>query len=66
MAQREVLQFAKQTADNPPEAIGLYSSRLIEGVSVEDTAEILGIRSKAVRPGYIGSASSWTGRSVLH
>jgi RNA polymerase sigma-70 factor, ECF subfamily len=50
MAQRQILQLVEQATDNLPEAYRLvFITRVIEGMSVEDTAEILGIRPETVK-----------------
>ncbi|QEL26492.1 RNA polymerase sigma factor [Bosea sp. F3-2] len=50
MAQRQILQFVERATDNLP---GVYRSvfmaRVIEGLSIEETAELLGIRPETVK-----------------
>jgi RNA polymerase sigma-70 factor (ECF subfamily) len=50
MAQRELLQLVEQATDNLPEAFRtVFITRVIEGMSVEDTAELLGLHPKTVK-----------------
>jgi RNA polymerase sigma-70 factor, ECF subfamily len=50
MAQRQILQLVEQATDNLPEVYRIvFVTRVIEGLSVEDTAEILGIRPETVK-----------------
>ncbi|MBX9819226.1 RNA polymerase sigma factor [Afipia birgiae] len=50
MAQRQLLQLVEQTTDNLPEVYRVvFITRVIEGLSVEDTAEILGLRPETVK-----------------
>lgn len=50
MAQRQILQLVEQAADKLPEAYRIvFITRVIEGMSVEDTAEILGVRPETVK-----------------
>jgi RNA polymerase sigma-70 factor (ECF subfamily) len=50
MAQRELLQLVEQATDNLPEAFRVvFITRVIEGMSVEDTAELLGLRPETVK-----------------
>jgi len=50
MAQRQILQLVEQATDNMPEAFRLvFVTRLIEGMSVEETAELLGIKPETVK-----------------
>ena len=50
MAQRQILQLVEQATDNLPEVYRIvFITRVIEGMSVEDTAEILGIRAETVK-----------------
>ncbi|MDB5619914.1 RNA polymerase sigma factor [Tardiphaga sp.] len=50
MAQRQILQLVEQATDNLPEVYRIvFITRVIEGMSVEDTAEILGIRPETVK-----------------
>jgi RNA polymerase sigma-70 factor, ECF subfamily len=50
MAQRELLQLVEQATDNLPEVYRtVFITRVIEGMSVEETAELLGIRPETVK-----------------
>jgi RNA polymerase sigma-70 factor (ECF subfamily) len=50
MAQREILQLVEQATDNLPENFRLvFITRVIEGMNVEETAEILGIPPETVK-----------------
>ncbi len=50
MAQRELLQLVEQATDNLPEVYRtVFITRVIEGMSVEETAELLGIRQETVK-----------------
>lgn len=50
MAQRQLLQLVEQATDNLPEVYRVvFITRVIEGLSVEDTAEILGLRPETVK-----------------
>lgn len=50
MAQREILHLVERATDNLPEEFRLvFVTRVIEGMSVQDTADILGIRSETVK-----------------
>jgi RNA polymerase sigma-70 factor, ECF subfamily len=50
MAQRQILQLAEQATDNLPEAFRLvFVTRVIEGMSVEETSELLGIKPETVK-----------------
>ena len=50
MAQREILQLVEQAADNLPEIFQIvFVTRVIEGMSVEETAGLLGLQPKTVR-----------------
>lgn len=50
MAQRELLQLVEQATDNLPEAFRtVFITRVIEGMSVEETAEALGLHPKTVK-----------------
>jgi RNA polymerase sigma-70 factor, ECF subfamily len=50
MAQRQILQLVEQATDNLPEVYRIvFITRVIEGMSVEDTAEILDIRPETVK-----------------
>lgn len=50
MAQRQILQLVEQATDNLPEAYRLvFVTRVIEGMSVEETADLLGIKQETVK-----------------
>jgi RNA polymerase sigma-70 factor, ECF subfamily len=50
MALRELLQLVEQATDKLPEAYRtVFITRVIEGMSVEDTAELLGVRPETVK-----------------
>lgn len=50
MAQREILQLVERATDNLPEIFRIvFVARVIEGMSVEETAELLGLRAKTVK-----------------
>lgn len=50
MAQRQILQLVEQATDNLPEAFRtVFVARVIEGMSIEETAELLGLRSQTVK-----------------
>ena len=50
MAQRQILQLVEQATDNLPEAFRLvFVTRVIEGMSVEETSELLGIRPETIK-----------------
>ena len=50
MAQRQILQLVEQVTDNLPEAFRLvFVTRVIEGMSVEETSELLGIKPETVK-----------------
>jgi RNA polymerase sigma-70 factor (ECF subfamily) len=50
MAQRQILQLVEQATDNLPENFRLvFITRVIEGMSVEETSEILGIPPETVK-----------------
>jgi RNA polymerase sigma-70 factor (ECF subfamily) len=50
MAQRQILQLVEQATDNLPDAYRLvFVTRVIEGMSVEETAELLGIKPETVK-----------------
>lgn len=50
MAQRQILHLVEQATDNLPEVYRIvFITRVIEGMSVEETAEILGIRPETVK-----------------
>jgi RNA polymerase sigma-70 factor (ECF subfamily) len=50
MAQRQILQLVEQATDNLPENFRLvFVTRVIEGMNVEETAEILGIPPETVK-----------------
>jgi RNA polymerase sigma-70 factor (ECF subfamily) len=50
MAQRQILQLVEQATDGLPETYRLvFVTRVIEGMSVEETAELLGIKPETVK-----------------
>ncbi len=50
MAQRELLQLVEQATDELPEIYRtVFITRVIEGMSVEETAELLGLRPQTVK-----------------
>jgi RNA polymerase sigma-70 factor, ECF subfamily len=50
MAQRQILQLVEKATDSLPEVYRIVSiTRVIDGMSVEDTAEIIGIRAETVK-----------------
>jgi len=50
MAQRQILQLVEQATDNLPEAYRLvFVARVIEGMSVEETADLLNLRQETVK-----------------
>lgn len=50
MAQREILRFVEQATDGLPETFRtVFVARVIEGLSVEETADLLGIRPETVK-----------------
>jgi RNA polymerase sigma-70 factor (ECF subfamily) len=50
MAQRQILQLVEEATDKLPENFRLvFNTRVIEGMSVEETAEILGIPPETVK-----------------
>jgi len=50
MAQRQILQLVELATDNLPEAFRLvFVTRVIEGMSVEETSELLGIKPETVK-----------------
>jgi RNA polymerase sigma-70 factor (ECF subfamily) len=50
MAQRELLRLVERVTDELPDAYRtVFVTRVIEGMSVEDTAELLGIRIETVK-----------------
>lgn len=50
MAQREILQLVERAADNLPEIFRIvFVTRVIEGMSVEETAELLGLQPETVK-----------------
>jgi RNA polymerase sigma-70 factor, ECF subfamily len=50
MAQRQILQLVEQATDNMPETFRLvFVTRVIEGMSVEETSELLGIKPETVK-----------------
>ena len=50
MAQRQILKFVEQATDALPETFRtVFVARAIEGLSVEETAELLGIKPETVK-----------------
>ena len=50
MAQRQILQLVEQATDDLPEVYRLvFVTRVIEGMSVEETADLLGIKPETVK-----------------
>jgi RNA polymerase sigma-70 factor, ECF subfamily len=50
MAQREILQLVERATDNLPEIFRIvFMTRVIEGMSVEETAELLGLQQETVK-----------------
>ena len=50
MAQREILQLVERATDKLPEMGGIvFMTRVIEGMSVEETAELLGLQPETVK-----------------
>lgn len=50
MAQREILQLVERATDNLPEIFRIvFITRVIEGMSVEETAELLGLQPQTVK-----------------
>jgi len=50
MAQRQILHFVEQGTDDLPEAFRtVFVARAIEGLSVEETAQLLGIKPETVK-----------------
>ncbi len=50
MAQRQILQLVERAIDNLPDVYrGVFMARVIEGRSVEETADLLGIRPETVK-----------------
>lgn len=50
MAQREILQLVEEAADNLPDIFRIvFVTRVIEGMSVEETAELLGLQPETVK-----------------
>ena len=50
MAQREIQELLERAIDDLPEAFRLVLvARAVEGMSIEDTAELLGIRPETVK-----------------
>jgi RNA polymerase sigma-70 factor (ECF subfamily) len=47
MAQRQIIHLVEQATDNLPEAFRLvFVARVIEGMSIEETSELLGIKAE--------------------
>jgi RNA polymerase sigma-70 factor, ECF subfamily len=50
MAQREILRLVEQATDNLPEIFRIvFMTRVIEGMSVEETADLLGLQPETVK-----------------
>ena len=50
MAQRQIIQLVERATDNLPEAFRLvFVTRVIEGMSVEETSELLGTKPETVK-----------------
>ena len=50
MAQREILQLVERATDNLPEIFrAVFITRVIEGMSVEETADLLGLQPQTVK-----------------
>ena len=50
MAQREILQLVERAIENLPEIFRIvFVTRVIEGMSVEETADLLGLKAKTVK-----------------
>ena len=50
MAQREILQLVERATDNLPDIFRIvFVTRVIEGMSVEETADLLGLKAKTVK-----------------
>ncbi len=50
MAQRQILQLVEQATDNLPDVFRtVFVARVIEGLSIDETAQLLGIRPETVK-----------------
>jgi RNA polymerase sigma-70 factor, ECF subfamily len=50
MAQREILQLVERATDNLPEIFRIvFMTRVIDGMSVEETADLLGLQQETVK-----------------
>ena len=50
MAQRQILQIVEQASDNLPEVYRVvFVARVIEGLSIEETAKILGLLPATIK-----------------
>lgn len=50
MAQREILRLVERATDNLPEIFrAVFVARVIEGMSVEETADVLGLQAETVK-----------------
>ena len=50
MAQRQILEFVERATDNLPDIYRtVFVARVIEGLSIEETAELLGIKPETVK-----------------
>ena len=51
MAQRQIIHLVEQATDNLPETFRMvFVTRVIEGMSIEETSELLGIKPETVKP----------------
>lgn len=69
MAQRQILQLVERATDNLPDQYRtVFVARVIEGLSIEETSELLDVRPETVKTRRIAPARScarnWTRRSV--
>jgi RNA polymerase sigma-70 factor, ECF subfamily len=50
MAQRQILRLVERATDNLPDSFRMvFIARVIEGLSIEETAEVLGLRPETVK-----------------
>jgi RNA polymerase sigma-70 factor, ECF subfamily len=50
MAQRQILQLVERATDNLPDVYRtVFVARVIEGLSIDETAQLLGIRPETVK-----------------
>ena len=69
MAQRQILQLVERATDSLPDVYRtVFVARVIEGLSIEETAELLGVRPETVKTrlhrARHSCARSWTSRSA--